>query len=1499
MQSLNWLLFLSSSFAPSSDPSKRASRQSASRTAWVLVLAMCGVVGAIGYLSWYSGQQTANRLANQVLLNAGDRIIASRLEDGDFPDEFDGSAVPASIQIFVIDASGAVTTHSRPQIQPSKGSPPFKATPTQDALIRELLKQQFAHSLSPSDSSEKSHSALLQPINQLQTIASKNPIPSGKTLNFKVGNDRYFLRTISFEESSLPSHSLPSHSSQNSTSQNSTPQTHLLAIAVSASNFSEQVYQTTRNTILLSSGILLGGITIGFLIARSIVQLQKSNQLEHKLAKDRASQNAGNRNAGNQNDAIDTTGELAALSQPSQQMAAQLHLSSDSVQPVQQNLDEALSRIFHNNPDAVSIASLPELRYLEVNDRFLEVTEFARHELIDRTPYEVRLVPSLQAVQQFQRLLEVQKSIRSLECKFCTKSGQVRMGLVSSEVIQFRGQPCVLSVCQDITDRKQLEVALCQSETMLNDILDSIIAGICSFRTQNFEQVQYEYFSAGHARIFGYSKEEFLADTALWVSRVFPEDWENVVQPAYLQLLNNRTASIEYRFYHKDGSLRWVSDYLTARRDEVANCWIITAIAIDVTERKQAEEALHHHKTQLQKITDALPAYIAYLDAEHRYQFVNHTYEGRFGWRREQFYGKHLREVIGDENYRSVQSYLHQAFAGSLTTYSTTQTDSEGMIRHFDVTLIPDLDGSLKVKGCYSFVIDTTPRKRVEEALKQSEQRFRSVFLTSSVGMSIVSPDGKFLQVNPALCEMLGYTESELLELNTLNLTHPNDQSIALESMRQVFAGEVPGFQIEKRFLHKDGQVIWALVDISVVCNVKRQPLYFIGLVQNITARKQAEANLEAQRKFLRQVIDVVPSCIFVKDAEGRFLVINQAGSLVYGLPTEEILGKRVVDFHPAQQEQFERHMAINQEVMKTLQPALTPADPVMNVHGELRWYKTIINPFIDADGQVQGVIGSATDITDLKLIEEELRQAKDAAESANQAKSAFLANMSHELRTPLNTILGFTELMLDDDNLTSSQKEDLAIVNRSGEHLLELINEILDLSKIEAGQMTLDERSFNLHNLIRDLMQMMRSKANAKGLNIAIEYCSDVPAHIHADPQKLRQILINLLSNAIKFTQVGQVVLRIRGERQSENYPAPLPDGSLQPENAASQISLTFEVEDTGSGIAPNEIGSLFNAFVQTEAGRQSQKGTGLGLAISRRLVTLMGGEIEVDSTLGKGSTFQFTVPATVVDDRSLNTGQPIYKVIGLEPEQPTYRILVADDSIENRQLLTKRLRSIGFDVQEAEHGQAAIDLWEWYAPHLIWMDIRMPVMNGFEATREIRLRERIRTSNFQTEDVHAENSHAENSQTDRHHPTKIIAITANVFEDARQPILEIGCDDFVSKPCPESIFFEKISEHLGVRYVYEIQDTSHSSQREEAMQHGFYSPASQLNLQAAAFQMMSLEWLEQLNFAARRADEAAIFALLAELPSAQAELKAAIVELVNNFQLEQLIQLTQPPNT
>jgi len=387
---------------------------------------------------------------------------------------------------------------------------------------------------------------------------------------------------------------------------------------------------------------------------------------------------------------------------------------------------------------------------------------------------------------------------------------------------------------------------------------------------------------------------------------------------------------------------------------------------------------------------------------------------------------------------------------------------------------------------------------------------------------------------------------------------------------------------------------------------------------------------------------------------------------------------------------------------------------------------------------------------------------ARDAAEAANQAKSVFLANMSHELRTPLNAILGFSSMMRKDPLLPGSQRQNIDIINRSGEHLLTLINDVLEMAKIEAGRVQLENEPFDLGGMVRDVTDMMHMRAGEKGLQLLIDQSSQFPRYIIGDEARLRQVLINLMGNAVKFTLQGGVTLRLGTKKDKISH-------------------LQIEVEDSGPGIAPEDRQRIFEPFVQL--GEQGvNKGTGLGLTITRQFVQLMGGSISLESTPGKGSLFRVDLPLNEVMEADIAKPEEAGKgeVTGLAPGQPEYRILIVEDQRDNQLLLTKLMESAGFLVKVAENGEQAVQLFQSWHPHFIWMDRRMPVMDGLEATRRIR-------------------------GLPGGKQVKIVAVTASAFIEQRNEMLDAGMDDFVRKPYRASEIYECLSKHLGVRYIYE----------------------------------------------------------------------------------------------
>ena len=501
------------------------------------------------------------------------------------------------------------------------------------------------------------------------------------------------------------------------------------------------------------------------------------------------------------------------------------------------------------------------------------------------------------------------------------------------------------------------------------------------------------------------------------------------------------------------------------------------------------------------------------------------------------------------------------------------------------------------------------------------------------------------------------------------------------------------------------------------------------------------------------------------------------------------------------------------------------------------------VNAFSESDQRLLEAMAdqAAVAITNARAYEAE-RQAVERMREVDRLKTQFLANMSHELRTPLNAILGFSELMARDTGLTMEQQYNLATINRSGEHLLNLINDVLDMAKIETGRAVVNFRQFDMHRLLDELTDLFRLRATEKGLTLLLTRDPSVPQLLETDDKKLRQILLNLLSNAVKFTDRGGVGLRVK-----------FADGLLW-----------CEVQDTGPGISPQELETIFEPFVQTTYGLKSKEGTGLGLAISRQFAQLLGGSLVAFSTgeSGQGALFMLqlpvgvplasTLPAVATDSR--------LTVAGLEPNQLIYRILVAEDRLENSELLRLLLAKLGFEVRVAANGLEAINVWREWQPHLILMDMRMPVLDGHEATRRIKA-------------------------TALGQATIIVALTAGAFDDEREQVRLDGCDDFLSKPFHPNDVAELLTKHLGVRFIYRsgtgplVPPTT----RLESVR----SP-----IDSAQLAQLPAAWRQQAALAARAADADQLMTLIAQIRSAQPFLAAALSDLTFNFEYDAILQ-------
>ena len=777
-------------------------------------------------------------------------------------------------------------------------------------------------------------------------------------------------------------------------------------------------------------------------------------------------------------------------------------------------------------------------------------------------------------------------------------------------------------------------------------------------------------------------------------------------------------------------------------------------------------------------------------------------------------------------------------------------------------TPIYDAQGNI-IYGMCAFQ-DITERKLAEKLLREynqnlavqvaertsdlakAKEKFAKAFRSSPNAITITRiSDGRHIEVNDSFCRMIGYSQEQIIgktavELNFWATLAERDRMI------QMLKNKTAIHNYELRFRNKSGAERTALLSIETI-DIDGEAC-FLSISSDITDRQKAETALrEAEEKY-RNIYQNALNGIFQTAVDGKYISANPALAELYGYesPAELI----------AAQPNFKNQLYVNPNRRGEFAALMNEYGRLSNFEAEIYrkdgsiiWISENCRAVCDAAGNLVYYEGFIKDITDSKEAEFRMQQAKEAAEAANKAKSTFLANMSHELRSPLNAVIGFAQVMIRSKNLSQENQEDVGIILRSGEHLLALINQVLDLSKIEAGRTTIYEKNFDLYRLLGDLEDMFALKAEEKGLQLMFDRDAEVPHYICTDEVKLRQVLINLLNNAIKFTSEGGVSVQVKGGRRKlhKNSVDQLP----------GRYSLHFEVQDTGAGIAAEEINQLFEAFVQTKTGKDSQEGTGLGLAISRQFVQLMGGEITVSSEVGKGAMFQFDIQVHLVEAADIESKKTTRRVVALEPNQPSYRLLIVDDKPLNRQLLVKLLSPLGFELREANNGKEAVDIFMEWEPHLIWMDMRMPVMDGYEATKQIKT-----TTGGQA--------------------TAIVALTASVLEEERAVILSAGCDDFMRKPFREEDIFGAMGKHLGVRYIYEDPT---------AVSVPGVGESSQDVLTPEAIASLSPDWMAQFKQNILSVDMEAIASSIAQIRTVNPSLAGTLQDCINNFEYDRIL--------
>ena len=518
-----------------------------------------------------------------------------------------------------------------------------------------------------------------------------------------------------------------------------------------------------------------------------------------------------------------------------------------------------------------------------------------------------------------------------------------------------------------------------------------------------------------------------------------------------------------------------------------------------------------------------------------------------------------------------------------------------------------------------------------------------------------------------------------------------------------------------------------------------------------------------------RSLFEHSPEGMALIDEGDRVVQVNDAFVRMFGFSREEILNRSLDDTIIPEKLQTEsnllkqyiidRKQFFTETVRKRKDGSLIPI--------------SVTGAPVFVHDRMTGIFAIYRDITEWKEAEAKLKQAKEEAEAANRAKSLFWADMSHEIRTPMNAILGYTQWMQKDQQLTPEQRRHLDTISRSGEHLLELINGILEMSKIEAGRMELHPNVFDFHSLLDEIHRMFDMQARRKGLALEFLCENDIPRYIITDEGKLRQAILHLMTNAVKFTDRGKITLRAAAGQ---------PEDEPSSDESNLQWMLRVSVEDTGPGIPPEDLEVIFQGFAQKDIGRP-KKETRLDLAISRAYVHQLGGQLTVESYLGKGSAFRFFVKVQAATGQFPRKEQILSTVRKLAANSECLRVLIADDNAANREILIRMLKRVGFEVRYAINGLECLDIYREWRPRVVFMDIRMPVMDGVEATQ------RIKTSPGGRDTI-------------------VIAVSAGALEDQNTNVLEYGADAFISKPFREVDILSEIQRLTGITYEYELRD-------------------------------------------------------------------------------------------